>query len=279
MAKARPMSRKAVVDHLKRALRTVHPSDSIDLKGYVPSNWDNLLPAVRPADFEADLRQVRGGELRKHFRAVHSSAALQVNTFAPFRTRIADLKLLGMASFQSLAFERKCPAGVADDVSPPHLDVLVRKSDSVVGIESKLKEYLEFTPSREPFSTAYEKDIQDERRKSAWFEEMRRLKREPAYYKYLDAAQLTKHAFGLAHTFSDTPATLVYLYWEPRNDDVDPAFFEHRREIADLLARVSGAVPTLRAFGYRNLWDGWETCADWVVEHVAALRRRYDVEI
>ena len=60
----------------------------------------------------------------------------------------------------------------------------MQRPDGVVGVESKLKEYLEFSPSREPFSAAYEKDIQDKRRKSAWFEEMRRLKREPAYYKY-----------------------------------------------------------------------------------------------
>ena len=49
--------------------------------------------------------------------------------------------------------------------------------------------------------------------------------------------------------------------------------------LTDLLARVSGDVPPLRAVGYRDLWDSWETGEDWVVGHVAALRGRYDVQI
>ena len=108
---------------------------------------------------------------------------------------------------------------------------------------------------------------------------MRRLTREPGYYRYLDAPQLTKHAFGLAHTFPGTLVTLVYLYWEPRNAQDYPTFGEHRREVDDLLERVAGAVPALRAVGHRELWDEWSKEPDWLAGHVAALRGRYDVAI
>ena len=165
--KGRAASRRDVITRLKRALREVHPDDTIDANGYLPSNWDNLLPGVRPEDFETDLRAGRGGELRKNFRAVHSSAALQVNAFAPFRQRIGDLRLLGMASFDSLVFERQCPAGVSGDIGPPHPDVLLRKPGGVVAVESKLKEYLEGRKRGDLFSPAYEEEIRDERRKSA----------------------------------------------------------------------------------------------------------------
>ena len=262
---------------IKRALKDAHPSDSINAQGYVPRNWDNLIDGVCPGDFEADLSGGDGDELGRKFRAVDSSSALVVNAFAPFRRRIRDLGLPTGGRFDSITFERKCSAGMTG--TPPHLDVVLEGPGSVVGIESKLKEYLEYKAKKIPFSPQYEERIWDERRQSAWFELMLDLNRAPELYRYVNATQLAKHAFGLAHTFRDVAATLVYLYWEPTHVDGEPAFAEHRREVENLLGRVGGHAPTLVAVRYVDLWDLWERGPDWLVGHVTAMRARYEVEL
>ena len=54
-----------------------------DNKGYVDWPEANLVSGVHLEQFERDLRQGDGSELRMKFCAVHSSAALAVNCFAP----------------------------------------------------------------------------------------------------------------------------------------------------------------------------------------------------
>lgn len=71
----------------QRALRQQFAGAS-DTKGYVRSPVDNLVPGVRLEQFEDDLRKGAGDELRMKFCALHSSAALAVNTFAPFKVRL-----------------------------------------------------------------------------------------------------------------------------------------------------------------------------------------------
>ena len=57
------------------------------------------------------------------------------------------------------------------------------------------------------------------------------LEEDPERYDWLDAAQLVKHAYGLAQSFPDEPVTLLYLYWEPLNAERFTLFAEHRLEI------------------------------------------------
>ncbi len=54
-------------------------------KGYARWPQDNLIPGIKLAMFEEDLRRGDGNELRMKFCAVHSSAALAVNCFALFK--------------------------------------------------------------------------------------------------------------------------------------------------------------------------------------------------
>ena len=68
---------------------------ALDEKGYVSEASQNLIEGVHIGDFEADLRQGDGNELEGKFRAAHSSSALAVNTFAPFRTRPDKLRGIG----------------------------------------------------------------------------------------------------------------------------------------------------------------------------------------
>ena len=90
------------------------------------------------------------------------------------------LALPGGGPFTSLQFERKCPHGLVGRRSP-NLDILAESPNGVVAIESKCLEYL--TPHAAKFASAYEREIQDARRQSAWFAEMRRLIQEPRRYR------------------------------------------------------------------------------------------------
>jgi hypothetical protein len=86
------------------------------------------------------------------------------------------------------------------------------------------------------FQPSYEES--QEPRSALWFAEMMRLRG----YAWLDAAQLIKHAFGLARTFHDRRTTLLYLFWEPVNASDFSLFTEHRAEITDFSNRVAGAA-------------------------------------
>ena len=93
------------------------------------------------ADFEADLRQGDGNELAGKFRAAHSSSALTVNVFAPFKSDISALCLAGKSGFETLHFERKCPHGLVGRRAP-NLDVVAMGPNGIVAIESKCLEPL-----------------------------------------------------------------------------------------------------------------------------------------
>lgn len=249
----------------------------LDDRGYAADFLQNLLPAVAAADFEADLQAGDGNELDTKFRAVHSSSALAVNCFAPFRRQLADLGLCGLSGFTDLRFERKCPTGLRRG-TPPNLDLVVSGPQGVVGVESKLTEHL--APHKARFAPAYTEEIRDWRRQQGYFAEMERLIAQPAAYRQLDAAQLIKHAFGLGHVFDGPQVTLLYLYWEPRNPDCDPVFHAHRQEIGDFAARVAGSVPAFRALSYSRLWSEWRgTAPGWLIRHLDQLEQRYLVAL
>ena len=261
---------------LRAAFVCANPLVEVDPRGYVREFTENLLPTVRLADFEADLRAGDGNELEGKFKAVHSSSALAVNVFAPFRARGSELILPGSGSITGLEFERKCPHGVSGRA--PNLDVLLTGPNGVNGVESKLTEPL--SRHRAVFSPRYREKIQDERRESAWFREMLCLEEDPGRYAWLDAAQLVKHAYGLAHTFPDGPVTLLYLYWEPRYAERFPLFVEHRREVDAFSGRVAGARPSFRAMSYPELWRSWSNAPPpWLTVHLDALRARYEVDL
>ena len=123
-------------------------SGATDRKGYTRSPQDNLLPGIDLATVEDDLRRGDGDELRTKFRAVHSSAALAVNCFAPFKVNPGSLLLLGKRGAKQVEFERKLP--IFSGVGAPNIDVWIDRGRDVVAVESKLLEYL--TPKKSEFS-------------------------------------------------------------------------------------------------------------------------------
>ena len=266
----------ALADGLRRSSPGVNLSDN----GYVNAPTENLLQGLHFGDFRSDFDQGSGNELVGKFLAAHSSSALGANSFGPFKTDPGALRLLGQDGFHRLDFERKCPNGLRRG-TPPNLDLLVEGERSIVAVESKCLEYL--SPKPAAFSPAYSAEIIDDRRGTRWFAEMGRLLQEPRTYRWLDATQLVKHAYGLMRTFSNhsAPVTLLYLYWEPMNPGVSPIFAEHRDEIDQFATAVAGERLGFASMSYLELWSGWATSASlpWLPIHVERLRERYMVAV
>jgi hypothetical protein len=263
---------------LARGFIESSPAVSLDEKGYVSDASLNLVEGVALSDVEADLRQGDGNELKEKFRAAHSSAALAVNAFGPFKAQSAAAVPLLNRRFTGLCFEQKCSHGLVGR-RPPNLDALAFSENSVVAIESKCLEYL--SPHVAKFSDVYRYEITDSRSETAWFRTMLHLRDAPRAFSWMDAAQLVKHVFGLAHTFPDRRVTLLYLFWEPSNPESHPVFAEHRAEIARFAAMVDGEGIDLAWMSYPELWTSWDRIADihWLPNHVWRLRARYAVAI
>ncbi len=257
------------------ALCRSKPGTILTPAGYVKSAAENLLDGVSLQDFEADLRQGDGNELEGKFLAAHSSSALAVNNFAPFKRHPEMLNLVGLSGLSILQFECKCPTGLPG--KPPNLDLVAESKNGVVGVESKCTEFLRRHIAK--FRPVYAERLSGASR--PWFAEMMRLKKEPASYVWLDAALLIKHAFGLARTFDGQRTILLYLFWEPTNASSFPVFDEHRQEIEDFSCRVANGSPEFRAMSYRELWSEWESSylPDWLREHLQRVRDRYEIAI
>ncbi|MBU1694438.1 MAG: hypothetical protein KKC51_10805 [Verrucomicrobia bacterium] len=270
--------RVAVQRVLKEAFDQQSPVPSSEA-GYVANPEDNLVPGVRLEMFRNDLEQGAGHELRDKFCAVHSSSALAVNTFAPFKDRPADLVLLGRTGYESPAFEKQLPTGLHG--TPPTLDVFLRRGDEVIAIESKFLEY--FAPKEAKFSASYNRSALPWA-EDCWWQVLEDAKREKP--RHLDVAQLVKHYFGVSRLLAlgdgkgwkPARATLLYLYWEPANAADLTVCFQHRREIEELASRVANSKVTFRAMSYPDLWREWSALPP-LSKHTANLQKRYGVAV
>lgn len=153
-------ARAACIAGLIEGLRHANPSAPVDHLGYVARLEDNLIAGLTFNDFAEDLVSGAGQELAGKFRAVHSSAAFAINSFAPLRASGQCFDLGEVRELKVEAFERRFPTGLAR-AQDSHLDVVASGRGEVVGIESKCREYL--TPKRVRFSDRYRTDIVDER--------------------------------------------------------------------------------------------------------------------
>lgn len=242
----------------------------VDAQGYFPQWQDNLLPGVKAAQFQADLQSGSGSELRTKFRALHSSSALAVNTFASFKDHLQDLVLLGRNEYQQLRFEKKLSTGLRG--TPPNLDVWLERENEVIAIESKFLEYL--SPKAAKFSEKYARvalpQVDD-----YWWSAREQSKH--AGKQYLDVGQLVKHAFGLLRYKANHPnseVTLLYLFWEPLNAAQLTVCQQHRAQIESLAQQVQNSAVSLAWMSYDELWQHWRTVPA-LAPHVAKLQNRY----
>jgi hypothetical protein len=269
-----PTLERAKARLLEAALRAT-PGARFDAAGYASTLEHNLVAGVSRDLFEADYRAGAGHELDGKMRAAHSSAALVVNTFAPWKKAPSTLYLTNLTGFRSLQFEAVFPTGLGG--TPPHLDMFAA-GPGPVAVESKCLEYL--TPKPPIFSPSYD-TLTDVRRDSPWFRMIDLLRREPARFRYVDAAQLVKHALGLMRSPVAENVTLLYLYWEPLNYLEFPEFQPHRQEIASIQALLQGARPPLRSTTYAKMWEDWRSTnkEQWLSAHLDRLQERYAVVI
>ncbi len=249
-----------------------------DVNGYVSRLADNLLPGVRLDHFESDLGQGGGHELNKKFLALHSSAALAINTFAPFKDTPSSLKILGKQGFGPPVFERQLPTGLRG--TPPNIDVYLQSDDEVIAIESKFLEYC--TPKAANYSDSYSKDTLP-LAEDCWWQVLEESK--AGGLKYLDVAQLVKHYLGLIRLADRgdeggkrKDVTLLYLFWEPTNAHDIGDCRSHRRNIEEMASKVSGSRIKFRSLSYPELWREWESLPG-ISSHLANLKTRYSLTL
>jgi len=245
-----------------------------DHKGYVTDIERNLLPGVTPEMIKDDYLKGSGHEWKGKFRAIHSSSALAANTFGRWKTEPALLTFAGYTGFDKLELEAKCPTGLGG--TPPNLDVLLKSTDTLIGIESKLLEPL--TPTTPKFSASYSRDrlpLCDD----IWWALLEKQMQQPSA-SHLDTAQLIKHYLGLRKNFSDHKnVLLVYIFWKPLNADKFEEYSRHA-EALETFSRAVQHSETIRfiALDYLQLWDAWEKDRN-MAEHAKLLKDRYCVEI
>ena len=235
-----------------------------------------------PLDEAARDELERGSELaprsarRARLYALCSSAALVVNVFGRWRGRDQTplLRALGVTGpgGTRLTFEEPLPTGVPGD--PPTVDVaLFRPDRRCVAVESKLAEWLVPRPRRLrafkdkyfaqgrpvwaavglPQCQALAEELQDGRER----------------FKYLNAAQLLKHALGLANNGLSTSA-LVYLYYDrPGKEAV-----AHRAEIDRVLERLTPEIE-LHVSTYQALFSALRAVPGLEREYLDYLAQRY----
>lgn len=217
---------------------------------------DRILAALEAGDGE----EINSGKLA----SAESSAALAVNAFGWFMDRPALLPPLpGLEALdwpaRRVGIECKMRFPWRGGRSP-NLDAAIETDTALIGIESK-----RFEPFRDAkrarFRETYWRPVWGEA--MAPFEAVRdRLRDDPLMFKYLDAAQLVKHALGLSAQGRRTGKRpwLYYLFAEPAalkgrviSDDEKRA---HRDEIATFSTMVAGAEVEFAAASYRAWLSG-----------------------
>ena len=263
----------------------------MDAKGYVRSPEDNLVDGVRLDQFEADLRAGGGNELRQKFCAVHSSAALAVNSFAFFKNHPEHLRLLDLTAPRSIAFEHAAeppevafekPLRIFPGRRPANVDVWIDHGSCAVAVESKLLEY--FRRKKPVFAPAYDA-LAPPRSDPSWWTVFQETKvaGQRNVRQHLDRAQLLKHYFGMRRWLESSSGrqrpTLLYLFWEPLNWHDVAECVRHRHEVVAFADQVApGSSIDFGWKTYATLWEKWAS-EPALGSHVRNLRARYEMRL
>jgi hypothetical protein len=250
-----------------------------DALGCVRDLADNLLSPLDTASLD---ELARGSELTPgvvrpaRLYSLCSSAALVVNVFGHWRGRDPAhlLAALGVeaAVGARLAYEEPLPTGLAGD--PPTVDVaLWLRGGRCVAVESKYGEWLVPRPRNKrvfkdkyfppgaavwtaaglPRCQALAEDLQSGRER----------------LRFLNAAQLLKHALGLKRNCAPD-SVLVYLYYDRAGRETAA----HRAELERVAARVQPEVD-LRVTTYQALFAALRADSAAAPAYLAYLERRY----
>jgi hypothetical protein len=210
-----------------------------------------------------------------------SSAALAVNAFGRFIVKPGHLPPLpgtnemGVAEVVDVEFCARFPWSGGRH---PWLDAVVITGTHLIGVECK-----RFEPFRDKkvvsLSAAYDRPVWGDH--MTRFCDMRdRLRTGARTFKYLDAAQLVKHAFGLVTEGRrrDQQPVVFYLFAEPahRADRPIPTHDHqlHRAEIAAFASAVAGDEVTFLYASYREWFMAWGSDPD-TANHALALSESF----
>ncbi len=240
-----------------------------------------LLDGVPAALVRAQLLAGAGQEIASgKFASPRSSAALAANAFGWFLERPALLP--PFPGTERLDWPAQCVALERVMRSPwsrgthPHLDAGIETPTFLIGVESK--RYEPFLDKKTAvFSSTYDCEWGDGLAPFAAL--MRALRQNPTAFRHLDAAQLVKHAFGLATEAARAGKTpmLVYLHAEPTSFGqtriADKAIAAHRDEVARFADAVAGASVRFVAV----TWSAWlkRFVEDGARRHAERLRVRF----
>lgn len=237
-----------------------------------------FLPGVPEDRLRAIYSGAAGNEIASgKFASPQSSAALAANGFGWFIDRPGDCPLFPSIAdlagpVREVAVEREVRLPWRGG-RHPWLDAVLWTDSHVIGVESK---------RHEPFRDAKQAELSDAYDREVWGEGMEGwcamrdlLRAQPKRYRFLDAAQLVKHALGLAseQNRSGLAPVLLYLYAEPQDAAYgSDVFLAHRREIEDFHAIVAGTRVRFAACS----WRCWLACFTGdAAEHARAVEEAF----
>lgn len=255
-----------------------------DSKGYVSSNFENLISSVNSwKQIEKELKKGQGNELKPDrfgnipFNAVHSSSALCVNNFGLLKKKLNEFSFLNYSSFSEATFEKKLPTGI----STPNLDFYLENEKVLIGIESKFTETLKKkSPNKDGNLEKYlNRKKLDYLPKS--FQKIIENYIASQEKLHLDVAQLIKHSIGLINASqnrnNNPKPVLVYIYWLPENWIQFDIFKQHNTEINEFKNSINEYIDFV-PISYLEFWNHYGV-EQTFKESICEMKKRYELKI
>lgn len=270
------------------------PSD-VDLRHvYCASHKHSVNDGITPDLYRSDLNRGDGGELSNEpgfapkFNSISSSASIAVSTFAPWKTRLNELKIdLGknqLSGFDKLEFEHIAKTAIPNARKHPNLDVWLESDNAVLAIECKFCEFLSERTEKASLHNAYKRLAATMDQRNPWVKAIDLVTNTngECRYRFFDSVQIIRHYFGVLNS-GQKEKHLLYLYWHPYNEDwidIHP-FNMHMKELkefSDILPHTTDVH--FHHLSFNELWDVWNlTDNPEVQNHVGALKQKYSILI
>lgn len=255
-------------------------TDSI---GYLKTSEENLIsPFSNWNSIKEEINKGQGSELKPNqyglisFNAVHSSSALCVNAFAPFKLDL-NFPFAGFTGVKVLSFEKKLPTGI----STPNLDLYLETENEMVGVESKFIEILSSKlPNEGGNLEAYINRIEGLNFQSEQYELLMKHYLATTNKMYLDVAQLLKHILGLLNSKNnpkELKPVLVYIYWMPNNWRRFREYRQHEREVQEFTQLIKQFID-FRSFNYSDFMESQIGVFKWTT-HIERWKKRYEIDL
>lgn len=254
---------------------------------YFIRNEDNLIEQYPNWNLiKSEINEGGGGELKgekSHFKAIRSSCALCVNTFAPIKQFIGDFSFLGDSGFTHSRFEKRFETGI----SYPFLDFYIENNNSLYAFESKYIEHL--TPKLPNWIGSGETvgNLQKYVNRQNELTLPNKFVDEIVQYyincetkMYLDVSQLIKHAIGIIRSPAELKKTLIYIYWLPINHNDFELFEKHEAEIQEFKERLLpfNSYINFHSISYIDFWNSLEK-NERFGNHIKKVKQRYNIRV